>query len=120
MQEDDQQNLDEFSDLSVPNVSEDSDRVFMALADNIARLEEDLDSEREERLEERFIWFSIVAMLVDIIALTALERSWLFLPIFMLQLIIMFGFAKKCGVDWAVSLIAWLLHMVSRDNRNRS
>jgi len=84
-----------------------------ALTDNIARLETSLDTEREERLEERFRWICVTSLLLDVIAVAALDGSWLFLPIFMLQLIALIGFAKAYGVDWAEQLIGQLLHWVS-------
>lgn len=84
-----------------------------ALTDNIARLETSLDTEKEERLEERFRWVCVTSLLLDVIAVAALDGSWLFLPIFMLQLIALIGFAKAYGVDWAEQLIGQLLHWVS-------
>ncbi|MBM1690374.1 hypothetical protein [Sulfitobacter geojensis] len=88
-----------------------------ALTNNIARLETSLDSEKEERLEERFRWICVTSVLFDIIAIVALEGSWLFLPVFMLQLILLIGFAKAYGVDWAEQLIGQLLHWVSQQNK---
>jgi hypothetical protein len=91
-----------------------------ALANNIARLETELDGEREQRLEERFRWIVVTSLLVDVIAVSALDGSWLFLPIFMLQLIVLIGFAKAYGVDWAERLIGQLLHWVSEWGKNKS
>ena len=88
------------------------------LSDNIARLETSLDTEREERLEERFRWICVTSLLLDVIAVAALDGSWLFIPIFMLQLIALIGFAKAYGVDWAEQLIGQLLHWVSQQNKN--
>lgn len=83
------------------------------LMDNIARLELSLDTEQEERLEERFRWICSTALLVDVIAIVAIDGSWLFIPLFLLQLIFLIAAAKSCGVDWAVQLIGWLLYKVS-------
>ena len=76
-----------------------------ALTNNIARLEDRLDTEREERLEERFRWVLVTSILFDVIAINAIAGSWLFLPVFMLQLIGLIAFAKAYGVDWAEQLI---------------
>lgn len=88
-------------------------RETAALTDSIARLETSLDSEREERLEERFRWICVTSILVDVVAAVALDGSWIFVPLFMLQLIVLIGFAKAYGVDWAEQLIGQLLHWVS-------
>lgn len=42
-----------------------------ALTDSIARLEISLDTEKEERLEERFRWICVTALLLDVIAVAA-------------------------------------------------
>lgn len=81
--------------------------------DNIAKLETDLDTERDERKEERFHWLAVTSILFDVIAVQAMGGSWLFIPIFMLQLVVLIGLAKKLGVDWAVQLIGTLLHMLT-------
>lgn len=83
------------------------------LMENIYRLETDLDSEKEERREERFIWVLVVSVFFDVIAVSAMSGSWLFVPIFILQLIALLGYAQRLGVDWAVKLIGWLIHWVS-------
>jgi hypothetical protein len=90
------------------------------LTDNIARLEISLDTEKEERLEERFRWVCVTALLLDVIAVAALVGSWLFLPIFMLQLIALIGFTKAYSVDWAEQLIGQLLHWVSEWGKGKS
>lgn len=91
----------------------------VALSANIARLETSLDTEKEERLEERFRWIVFTSLLLDVITVAALDGSWLFLPIFMLQLIVLIGFAKAYGVDWAERLIGQLLHWVSEWGKGR-
>lgn len=85
-----------------------------ALMNNIARLEDRLDSEREERLEERFRWILVASILFDIVAINAIEGSWLFVPVFMLQLVALIAFAKAYGVDWAEQMIGQVLHWISQ------
>lgn len=84
-----------------------------ALAASIAHLEAQLSDERDKRKEERFHWIVVTSLLLDVVAITALDGSWLFLPVFLLQLIVLIGFAKANGVDWAVQLIGQLFHWVS-------
>lgn len=103
----------EFVGFSAKTDETPQSREITALTNNIARLETSLDAEREERLEERFTWVCAVSILLDIIAVSAIEGSWLFVPIFMLQLVLLIGYAQKCGVDWAVQMLGWLLHKVS-------
>lgn len=83
------------------------------LMKNIAQLEGDLDSEKEERKEERFLWVLAIAVLIAIIAAQAINAFWPFLLIFLLMLIGLLGFAKKMGVDWAVQLLGWLLNWIT-------
>ena len=83
------------------------------LMENIYRLETDLDSEKEERREERFTWLLAVVVLLDIIAVSAMDGSALFIPIFILELIALLGYAQKLGVDWAVKLIGWFIYWLS-------
>lgn len=90
-----------------------------ALTNNIASLETSLDTEREDRQEERFRWIVVTSLLLDVVAVSALDGSWLFLPIFMLQLIVLIGFAKAYGVDWAEQLIGQLLHWVSKWGKSK-
>ncbi|AUQ51100.1 hypothetical protein PhaeoP83_02851 [Phaeobacter inhibens] len=90
------------------------------LSANVARLETSLDAEKEERLEERFRWVVVTSILFDVIAISSVDGSWLFVPIFMLQLIVLIGFAKAYGVDWAERLIGQLLHWVSEWAKGKS
>ena len=101
--------------IGLPDVVKNPEQTkqISSLTNNIARLETSLNAEQEDRLEERFTWVCAVALLLDVLAISAMDGSWLFLPIFMLQLVILIGYAQKCGVDWAVQLLAWLLHKVS-------
>jgi hypothetical protein len=84
-----------------------------ALANSLAHLEAQLSDERDKRKEERFHWIVVTSVMFDVIAISALNGSWLFLPIFLLQLIALIGFARANGVDWAVQLIGQLFHWVS-------
>ncbi|MDB6181151.1 hypothetical protein [Paracoccus fistulariae] len=105
--------------IGVPDTKDVVSSDVAALSNNIARLETELDAEREQRLEERFRWICAMSLVLDVLAVSALDGSWLFVPIFMLQLIVMIGFAKAYGVDWAEQLIGQLLHHLSRQDLNK-
>jgi hypothetical protein len=84
------------------------------LSSNIAKLQDDLDQERDERKEERFHWICVAAFLLDIVAYGALDSFWPFLVLFMFQLIVLVGIARRLGVDWAVHGFGWLLFWISQ------
>ena len=90
-----------------------------ALTNNIARLEDRLDTEREQRMEERFRWVVVTSILFDILAIHEVDGSWLFVPVFMLQLICLIGYAKANGVDWAEQLIGQLFHWLSQRGKDK-
>lgn len=92
-------------------------KAVSTLTSNIASLESSLAKEKDERLEERFRWVCATAILFDVVAVAVLNGSWLFLPIFMLELIVLIGLAKAYGVDWAEQLIGELLYWVSKRGR---
>lgn len=83
------------------------------LMENIYRLETDLDSEREERREERFRWVLLSTVLLNVTTYVAIENFWAWLLLFLLQLIGLLGYAQNQGVDWAVKLLGWLIHWIS-------
>jgi len=81
-------------------------------ADNIAKLETDLATEKEERCEERFIWIAVVFVLVCV-PISLVVNFAIFVILFLLGLILLVGIAKRLGVDWAVQGVGWLMHWVS-------
>jgi hypothetical protein len=83
------------------------------LADNAAKLEADLASEREERCEERFIWIAVVFILSAGHVYASMDSIWAFLVLFLLSLIILIGIAQRLGVDWAVQSVGWLMHWIA-------
>ncbi|MCG5483646.1 MAG: hypothetical protein KK482_07980 [Sinorhizobium meliloti] len=88
-----------------------------ALATNIAKLETDLSTEKEERCEERFIWISVVFALLMTIIYISTQSLPVFFMLFLLGLILLIGIANRLGVDWAVQGVGWLMHWIS--NRAR-
>lgn len=77
------------------------------LDDNAAILADQLQHEKDQRCEERFLWVFVVTLLVDVIAIVAAGgwTAWL-LPF---ELIFLLAFAKWQGVDWAVVLLEPIL-----------
>jgi hypothetical protein len=84
-----------------------------ALAENVAKLESDLATEREERCEERFIWIAICYILGSGLLYAAIQSLVVFLVLFLLGLVVLVGIAKRLGVDWAVQGVGWLMHWIS-------
>lgn len=81
--------------------------------ENAARLQELYDKEKEQRLEERFLWVFVVAIMFNSLVFLSTEGFLSFFPVFMLQLILLFGLAKMWGVDWAVQSLDWLMHQIA-------
>ncbi|WP_223566951.1 hypothetical protein [Agrobacterium tumefaciens] len=84
-----------------------------ALAENTAKLEADLATEREERCEERFIWIAVVFILISAHVYASMDSVIAFICLFMLSLVLLVGIAKRLGVDWAVQGVGWLMHHIA-------
>ena len=80
------------------------------LADAVAQLEDDLNTERDERKEERFRWICLSALLFDVIAFPVINHFGAFLLIFLFQTVIILGTAQRLGLDWAVKLLGSFYH----------
>lgn len=87
------------------------------LAENAAKLEADLASEKEERSEERFIWISVVFILVAADVYKLIDSVIVFTLLFLLSLILLIGLAQRLGVDWAVQGVGWLMHWISEKTK---
>ncbi len=83
------------------------------LAENTAKLEADLATEREERSEERFIWIAVVFILCSAHVYASMDSVIAFICLFMLSLVLLIGIAKRLGVDWAVQGVGWLMHRIA-------
>jgi len=84
-----------------------------AIAENVAKLESDLATEREERNEERFIWIAVCFILSSALLYDAIESVIVFVMLFLLGLVLLVGIAKRLGVDWAVQGVGWLMHWIA-------
>ena len=62
-----------------------------------AALEQQLQREKDERREERFIWIFVVAMLFDLIAVD--RMGYAIIILFLLQLIFLAFVGKSLGVE---------------------
>ena len=64
----------------------------------IAKIENDLQGEKDSRKEERFVWVTVVIILVDMIAFRGLDFGQMSM-IVVLELIMLVVFARMCGID---------------------
>jgi hypothetical protein len=79
-----------------------------------AKLEQDLQNERDSRKEERFYFLLAAIMVANIPLFNAFESSWALLPTFLLELVLLAGLAKFLGVDRAVVLIERIFSYFTR------
>ncbi|MNV36521.1 hypothetical protein D3C71_1280020 [compost metagenome] len=84
-----------------------------ALAENTAKLEADLATEREELCEERFILIAVVFILISAHVYASMDSVIAFICLFMLSLVLLVGIANRLGVDWAVQGVGWLMHHIA-------
>ena len=80
-------------------------------ADEIAKLEDDLQHERDSRKEERFYWILALVISMDVSAFQRLGGVQVVF-IFLLELVLLIPLAKYLGVDWMVELLKALLFKV--------
>lgn len=64
-----------------------------------AKLEADLQTERDSRNEERFYWIFALVIIANVPILNSFESEWAFLPTFLLEIILLIGLADRLGVD---------------------
>lgn len=67
--------------------------------DVAAKLESDLQQERDSRKEERFYWILALVVTFDAFLFGSLENQWAMLPIFLLEVVGLIGLADWLGVD---------------------
>lgn len=68
--------------------------------DNVAaKLESDLQDERDSRMEERFYWIMALVMTGNVPLFNAFESSWALLPTLLLELVLLIALADWLGVD---------------------
>jgi hypothetical protein len=68
--------------------------------DNVAaKLESDLQEERDSRKEERFYWILALVIIGNVPLLNAFSSDWALLPTFLLELVLLIALADWLGVD---------------------
>lgn len=82
------------------------------VADAAGKLGEQLEAEKDARKEERFLWITVVVILVDVLWFKDSSNPAIPLVVLVLQLIILIVLAKRLGIEDVVQLIDRLLHAV--------
>lgn len=68
--------------------------------DNVAaKLESDLQRERDSKREERFYWILSLVIVLNVTFFDALSNKWAIIPIFLLEVVGLIGLADWLGVD---------------------
>lgn len=76
----------------------------------LAALESNLQSEKDARMEERFIWLVISVILVDVIWLRNSPNSTFPIVVLILELVALLVIARRMGVNDFVQLMDRILH----------
>jgi hypothetical protein len=73
--------------------------------ETIAALETRLEKERDARKEERF--YSVVGMVIlfNFVTFPSMQTWGAPIALLILEILLLLGFAKQCGVDYVVKLI---------------
>ena len=80
------------------------------IVEKIERLENEISTAKDQRLEERFYWICATVFLANVIFAKFLDNIPLFFILLMAQLFMLAGLAKRLGVDWAVEAIERICH----------
>lgn len=101
----------EFDELNEETVTI-HDRQVQALA-------EELDDCAEQRTGERFVWIAVVMILFDALVFPPM-RTWTGpLAIFVVQLLLLFVFARRYGVKELADWLDWLVAITPESTRGR-
>ena len=87
----------------------------------IAELTRSLEKEKDSRLEERFIWVFLFAIVFDVVAIGLVKSYLLFFPFF-LELAFLIWLAKRLGIDEVAVLLARIWTLMERwmERRNNT
>jgi len=77
-----------------------------------ARIADELLAEQDKRKEERFIWITMMVILIDVLWFKDSANPVLPLVVLVFQLILLVIVARRLGIDDVVELIDRLLHAV--------
>lgn len=67
--------------------------------DVAAKLESDLQRERDSRREERFYWIMALVIVGNVPIFNTFSSAWALLPTLLLEIVILIGLADWLGVD---------------------
>lgn len=94
--------------------SEDDEKSPLAI--KVENLEKRLETEKDHRLEDRFIFLIIIILLIDIILLNGATNISLTLGIMAFQLIFLLLLAKRMGVQQLAAILDRILNTIARSN----
>jgi hypothetical protein len=95
-----------------------SNRTSSSKDSQIAKLENDLQEEKEERKAERFIWFLAILTAVDIMVFRELSVAGIF-GIIIFEFILIIAFARFCGFHGMEGIIQNSIDLASMMTRKR-
>lgn len=79
----------------------------------LAQVETTLLAEREAWKEKEFLYIAALALLGSVIFFKLLDGSYLsIILVAIFECILLFGLAKRLGVDWAEQMYGWLVHLL--------
>ncbi|MBV9551124.1 MAG: hypothetical protein JO256_15760 [Alphaproteobacteria bacterium] len=84
----------------------------------LAALGKELDAEKDNRVEERFLWILLTVILVDVIWFGNSPNPAFPVVILILQVIGLFILARRMGVDEAQGLLERVLHGIGQRGSN--
>ena len=84
------------------------------LRGKIELLEQELERERDERREDRFLCLIIVLMLVDILLLDGAANSAVVFVVFVLQVVFLFVIAKRLGIEQMVGILNRMINTFTK------
>jgi len=85
----------------------------------VQELGEELDNCKELRTGERFVWIAVVMMLFDALIFPPM-RTWTGpLAIFVVQLLLLFVFARRYGVKELAEWLDWLVAITQGSARGQ-
>lgn len=107
---------DEETDIFEPplGLSESERKSVDVLSETIAKLEQDLAREKDERNEERFYWLLGGFLLFNLLSWVVFEHIGVWSVFFILQVAVLWGLAGKFGHEWAVLSLGRFLRWLER------
>jgi hypothetical protein len=79
-----------------------------------ASLEEQLQSEKDRRVEERFGWMVVCVILINVLWFRNAPNAVIPIVVLLLEAVILFILAKRMGIEEVSQLFERLIHGISR------